>query len=218
MWLACVAWGCMHETIRMRPPSQRIGAAERIARRMLGPLDAVVSRASRLASRVGLAAIDAALDSRFAEEAVDRVLRSALAERALRQALAGALIDVAGQDIARRAVIERISEPLVASGELDRIVDSVLSSPAAERMVVRLIDSPLLDEAVARLLESEELWLLVDEIARSPAVTEAISKQGISFADQVAGAVRTRSLNADDRLELAVRGLVTRRRKPRQAQ
>jgi len=147
---------------------------------------------------------------------VDRVLRSELAERALRQALAGALIDTAGQDIAQRAVIERISEPLVASGELDRIADAVLASPAAERMVARLIDSPLLDEAVARLLESEELWLLVDEIARSPAVTEAIGQQSIGFADQVAGAVRARSLNADDRLELAVRGLVTRRRrKPR---
>ena len=80
--------------------------------------------------------------------------------------------------------------------------------------MARLIDSPLLDEAVGRLLESEELWLLVDEIAASPAVTEAISKQSMSFADQVAGAVRTRSLNADDRLEGAVRGLVTRRRRP----
>ena len=214
MWLACVGRGCMHEAIRMRPPSQAAWGAERMAPRMLGPLDAVVSRASRLASRVGLAAVDAALDSRFAEEAVDRVLRSALAERALRQALAGALVDVAGQDIARRAVLERISEPLVASGELDRIIDSVLTSPAAERLVARIIDSPLLDETVARLLESEDLWLLVDEVARSPAVTEAISKQSVSFAGQVAGAVRLRSMRADDRLEGAVRGLVTRRRPP----
>jgi hypothetical protein len=81
--------------------------------------------------------------------------------------------------------------------------------------VARLIDSPLVDEAVARLLESEDLWLLVDEIAASPAVTEAISKQSVSFAGQVAGAVRTRSLSADDRLEGAVRGLVPGRRKPR---
>jgi hypothetical protein len=180
---------------------------------LLGPLDAVVSRASRLAGHVGLAALDAALESRFAEEAVDRVLQSALTERVLRKALAGALIDAAGQDIARRAVIERISEPLVATGELDRIVDAVLASPAAERVVARFIDSPLVDEAVARLLESEDLWLLVDEIARSPAVTEAIGKQSISFADQVAGAVRARSLNADERLEVAVRGLVARRKR-----
>ena len=127
-------------------------------------------------------------------------------------------------------MIERLSQPLVESGELSRVVDSALTDPgftkladqviesdAAGRLVGRVIESPLLDEAVARLLESEDLWLLVDEIARSPAVTEAIGKQGMSFADQVAGSVRTRSRGADDRLELAVRGLV-RRRKPKPEQ
>ena len=66
---------------------------------------------------------------------------------------------------------------------------------------------------MARLLESEELWLLVDEIARSPAVTEAIGQQSIGFADQVAGAVRTRSFSADDRLEGAARRLLRRPRR-----
>jgi hypothetical protein len=88
----------------------------------------------------------------------------------------------------------------------------VIESQAAERLVGRVIEGPLLDEAVARLLESEDLWLFIDVIARSPAVTDAISTQGLGFADQVAGVVRTRSLKADNRLETAVRGLVRRRR------
>ena len=49
-----------------------------------------------------------------------------------------------------------------------------------------MIQGPLLDEAVSRLLESEDLWLMVDVIAQSPAVTEAISRQSIGFADQLA--------------------------------
>lgn len=120
-----------------------------------------LSRASDLAERGTLAAVDRVLASHLSEEIIDRVLDSTLAERALRHALAG----------------------------------------------------PLMDEAVARLLESEDLWLLVDEVARSPAVTDAIGRQSLSFADQVAGAVRARSRGADDRLETAVRGIVRRRRK-----
>jgi hypothetical protein len=63
---------------------------------------------------------------------------------------------------------------------------------------------------VARLLESEDLWLLVDEIARSPAVTEAITQQSLGFADQVAGGVRARSRSMDDWLEHKARRALRR--------
>jgi hypothetical protein len=86
----------------------------------------------------------------------------------------------------------------------------VLESAAAERLVARVIDSKLLDEVVRRLLESEDLWVLVEEIARSPAVSEAITRQSVGFADQVAGGVRTRSRSADAWLERAARRAVRR--------
>ena len=89
-------------------------------------------------------------------------------------------------------------------------MDQALDSPAMERLVGRVIQSKLLDEAVARLLESEELWLLVDEIARSPAVTEAITQQSLGFADQVAGGVRARSRTMDDWLERKARRALRR--------
>ena len=41
----------------------------------------------------------------------------------------------------------------------------------------RALDSRLVDAAVTRVLVSDELWLVVDEIANSPAVTMAISRQ-----------------------------------------
>jgi hypothetical protein len=189
-------------------------------REMKGPLDAVrlgaalggaaADRATRLASRGALATADAVLESRLAADIAERLLASPLMDRL-------------GRDIPRHRVIERIVEPVVASGELDELVNRALDSPAlerlanrvlesaaAERLVARVIEGPLFDEAVARLLESEDLWLIVDVVAQSPAVTEAISRQSIGFADQVAGAVRARSSRADERLEGAARRLLRR--------
>ena len=56
---------------------------------------------------------------------------------------------------------------------------------------------------------------MVDEIARSPAVTEAITQQSLGFADQVAGGVRDRSRNADEVLERVARRALRRRRRRR---
>jgi hypothetical protein len=98
-------------------------------------------------------------------------------------------------------LIERLADRLLADGVIERTVERVFD------------DGRVIDELVTRLLASEDLWLLVDEIARSPAVTEAITKQSIGFADQVAGGVRTRSHNADAWLEGKARRAL--RRPPR---
>jgi hypothetical protein len=55
--------------------------------------------------------------------------------------------------------------------------------------------------------------VLVEEIAESPAVTDAITQQGFGFADEVAGGMRARSRNADAWLERAARRAL--RRPPR---
>ncbi len=140
-----------------------------------------------------------------------RLALSAPSEAAGRAA-AGATSRAA--DIASRSGLAA-ADALLRSEFLEELADRVLDSPAAERLVARVIQGPLFDEAVARLLESEDLWLLIDTIARSPTVTDAIGRQGVGFADQFAGAVRERTLDADDRLEVAVRGLLRRRRRRR---
>jgi hypothetical protein len=137
--------------------------------------------ASDIATRVTLAGLDALLASRVATEAADRIVASALVGHVLDQMLAG--------------------------DGLER----VLASAETASVPQRVIDSHLIDEAVDRLLESEDLWLLVDEIARSPAVTEAIGTQSIGFADQIAGVVRDRSRTADARLERLARRVLRRR-------
>jgi hypothetical protein len=155
-----------------------------------------------LASRGAAAtrwAVLSALDATLA--VADATLASALAREALTRILTSPLVD----DVLRRLAVQALDSP-----ELDRLVSEALDSPEAERLAGRVIDSRLIDVVVERLLESDGLWLLVDEIARSPSVTEAISQQGAGFVNQIAGVARDRSRNADDRLERLAARLASR--------
>jgi hypothetical protein len=187
------------------------------------------TRLLRLGAALPLAVLRPAADAaeRAAQGAVERVLVSAFMEQAVDRALSGPLVETVSRDVVRYSVIERAVQPLAEAGlaeeiavrilegpELERVVARALDSAATERLVARVIESRAVDEAVARLLESDDLWLLVDQIARSPAVTEAIGQQGVSFADQVAGSVRGRSRAADDRVERVARRFLRRPRAP----
>jgi len=108
---------------------------------------------------------------------------------------------------------------LLDSGELERLLDSprlqaaiqqVMESDGAKRVIDSFVDSGLLERFIHRLLSSDALWNLVDQIAASPAVTAAISQQGLGFADEVGDQVRTRSRKADVWLERSARRLVRR--------
>lgn len=138
----------------------------------------------RKASDAAVATLDAVLGSRLAGDLVERAAASPLAARALHAALEGPLVDALARDLVRY-----------------RVADRLLSEELAE-------------QATARVLESDELWLLVEEIARSPAVTAAIARQSVGFADQVAGGVRARSRSADTWLELRARRILRRRPPP----
>jgi hypothetical protein len=156
-----------------------------------------ISGIAPVTERAVLGTVDAVLASDLIQKVVDRVLASGVADQVAARLFAG-------------PELERIAAAALESPGINRIADRVVESPTVERVVLRLIQSRLMDEAVVQLLESDDLWLLVDEIARSPSVTEAISHQGLGFADQVAAAVRERSQRADARLEHAARRLVRR--------
>jgi hypothetical protein len=131
----------------------------------------------------------------------DRTLGSPLAREAVARILTSPLLD----DVLRRLALQALDSP-----ELERLVSEALDSPEAERLAGRVIDSRLIDVVVERLLVSDGLWVLVDEIAQSPSVTEAISHQGAGFANQIAGVARDRSRSADDRLEQLAARLASR--------
>ena len=118
-----------------------------------------------------------------------------------------------GLGMERRAV-DRVLE----SGELERIMTSVLNdagvqaalqealeSDSATQVVDRLFDSGLIDHLLDRLAASDALWRLVDEIARSRSVRAALSQHGLGFVNQIGGAARKRTRNADHRAERAAR-------------
>ncbi len=158
-----------------------------------GPLHGLVSipgRAAAATMRPVSGAISAALSAGISLEqrAVDRVLESEELERVL-----GAVFD----------------SPRVHAGIL-----KALESDGAKHLVDSFFDSGLFAEFLHRLSNSDALWRLVDEIAGSPAVTAAISQQGLGFADQVGGEVRARSRKADDWLERTARRLTNRHPKP----
>jgi len=138
----------------------------------------------------------------------------------VRGALEGPLVEAVARDLVRYRVADRLlSEGLVEQttarvlegAELERVVEAALESPTVERLIGTTIESRLVDQAVVRLLESDDLWVLVEEIARSPAVTDAIARQSIGFAEQVAGGVRARSGDADAWVEQRARRLLRRR-------
>jgi hypothetical protein len=173
----------------------------------------------RRVNGAAVATLDAVLASRLAGDMVERLAGSPLAGRALSGALEGPLVEALARDLVRYRVADRLlSEGLVEETtarvlegpELERVVEAALESPAVDRAIGSAIESRLLDAAVVRLLESDDLWLLVEEIARSPAVTEAITKQSVGFADQVAGGVRARSRSADEWLERRARRMLRR--------
>ncbi len=150
---------------------------------------------------------------------------TAAAALTLRPLTGAATIAVqAGRGVERRAVervldnpeIERLPSAALDSAWAQAAIKNALATDGAKQLVTSLFESGLFDEIVDRLLASDALWRLVDELASSPAVTDAITQQGLGFADQVGDVARARSRTADDWLERRARRLVTWRAKSRQ--
>ncbi len=151
--------------------------------------------------------------------AVDRRARRSLAGPARRAALAAldttlSTLEVALTSPLAREAGERIVNSPLNTDVLEPMLQRALNSPEAERLTQELIDSRVTSALLRELPDNDELWRLIDEIAQSPAVTEAIGRQSLSFADQMAGVMRSRSRDADDRVERIARRLM-RRRPPR---
>lgn len=125
----------------------------------------------------------------------------------------GAAAEV-GIGLQRRAIDRLLDsgelEQLLASPRLQALLEQVLESDGAKLLIDTFFDSGLFERFIDRMLDSDPLWRLIDVIAGSPAVSAAISQQGLGFADQIGTEVRGRSRKADDRLERAARRLTHR--------
>ena len=101
---------------------------------------------------------------------------------------------------------------MLDSARLHAIVAQVIRSEGATQLIDTFFESGLFDTVVDRLLVSDGLWRLIDEVASSPAVMEAVSQQGLGFADQLGDVVRERSRNGDRRVERVADRLMRRDR------
>jgi hypothetical protein len=169
----------------------------------------VIQGVVMFAVRPAVATVDLALRG-------ERELRRAAGDQLGRVTVA--IIDGALAD----GIADRIADRLLAGPELERIIAKALEQPGVERIVNQVVASPVIqgaiaqvaDDAIARLRDSPAMWALIEEIAQSPSVAEAITAQGYGFADQVGDDIRERSRHADARLERLAWRLLRRRSPP----
>src|SRR5207248_11646598 len=163
-------------------------------------------------TKVGRRAQDAAAQAQ--EGIVSRGVRALLA---LVDAMAARMMedDVIDRVLGRAeasGVSQRVVDRVLEDGMIEQIADRVLTGPELERIVAAAFRSALPEELIEQLLANEAVWILVDEVARSPSVTEAISHQGTGFLEHVAAKARVRSRTADARVQRLAERLSRRKR------
>ena len=134
------------------------------------------------------------------EEQVGELLAAPEVERALDRALAGPLTDAVARSLARNRVPERVATEMLESLDVDALVGQVLEHEVTGRVVERALASPEMDR-------------IVQYIATSPHIVEAVSRHTQTMAEEMASDVRRRTQIVDDVAERAVRGWL---RRPRQ--
>ena len=156
--------------------------------------------ASQLVSTPALwTLIDRALTSDGADQLVTNPALWKLINGALESGGADALVNSpVVWTLIDKTIASDGAERLIHSSALWTLIDKALESNKAEWLVAKLFDSGLADQVVDRLLASNAVWRLIDEVAASPAVTAAVTQQGLSFADQFGGELRARARHADD--------------------
>ncbi len=184
-------------SLRPRPAAGTVGTMTDV-RTLIDPLG-LWPRTTRLAGRAEHAALGTG--ERLLLAVVDRAVASGLPRQVVDRLLDDGLAEHIAERVLTDPGFEQRAAALLESPQTGHLLERVLDSEASERLVAQVLESRLVDVTVARVLASDELWTMVDEIARSPAVTEAITSQGAGFADQVADEVGARSRNADAWLE-----------------
>lgn len=131
-------------------------------------------------------------------------------ERRSRRAVADAVIATADAWLGSPE-LERIVAAVVEHEGTERIADRILDSPLARRVGRRAVDAGVVDALLDRLAEREAFWRMIDTVAGSAAVSEAIALQSRSAVTDVVDGVRDGAALADDWLERIALRVVGRR-------
>ena len=165
--------------------------------------NALIGAAGIGARVMASATLGAAAAARAATRPAARAVRGGLATPPGQAARAEANALLESLDAAGRRDVARVRADLNAA--LDR---------AADQLVTDTLASQRMKDAIERLLESDELWRLVDRIANSPEVLNAVADATVGLTGVVADEARKRTVTADEFAERFARRVL--RRAPRE--
>jgi uncharacterized RDD family membrane protein YckC len=148
-----------------------------------------------LSARAGVAV------GRFLTLPVRIIVRGPLAPIAVRMEREASRAGVEARVQVRTAAEEATGAALKAP-ELERMLDIAFEGPLPDAVARRVVDL---------VLEGPELERVVEHVAASPVVRNAVARQTTSFADEVAEHIRVRCVEGDDLVEQKVRSLFRRR-------
>jgi uncharacterized RDD family membrane protein YckC len=154
----------------MSTPRKRPGIADSAGRAAFYP--------ARVAARAWRGRIESAAEDVVAAPEIARIVDSALA---------GPLPEEIARSLVRHRVIERIVAELAATGELERLIEQSLGS----RQTLELTD---------RVLASDEMQLVLQNIASSPELRRAVTRQSAGLAEDVVAGVRRSATRVDERI------------------
>jgi uncharacterized RDD family membrane protein YckC len=153
----------------MSPPPKRAGIADSAGRAAFYP--------ARVAARAWRGRIESAAEDVVSAPEIARIVDSALA---------GPLPEEIARSLVRHRVIERIVAELAATGELERLIEQSLGS----RQTLELTD---------RVLASDQMQLVLQNIASSPELRRAVTRQSAGLAEDVIAGVRRSATRLDER-------------------
>jgi hypothetical protein len=173
--------------------------------------------AQRLPGMARLAADGAIVRSQVRlriEAMIESVLGAPEFARAIDRALAGTLPDAIVRSMLDHHVVERLASELADEIEVDAAVAAALEHETVQNLVAAILASPGLDrllvQATDRALRGPELQRVIEHVAASSEVREALTHQSTTMAQEMADGLRTRAETLDDVAERTVRGWLRR--------
>jgi hypothetical protein len=161
------------------------------------------------------AAVRARARSRL-EGLFEDVLRAPEVERAIDRLIAGGLPDAVVRSLLEHRVVERTAAELAATADLEGALTAALENEVTQELLRAVLASPgfdrLLVQATDRALRGPEVQRVIEHVAASPEIREALTLQSTTLAEEMVAGVRTRAETLDDVAERTVRGWLRRPR------
>jgi hypothetical protein len=155
------------------------------------------------------ALVRARLRSRL-EGIAEELLSAPELERAVDRVIAGPLPDAIVRALIEHQIVEHLAQELAASVDVETTVNTVLEHETTQQLIAAVIASPGLDQvlvqATDRALRGPELQRVIEHVAQSPEVREALQHQSTTLAQEMAEGLRSKAENLDDIAERTVHG------------